>query len=111
MTRAMNTPTNPRTDAYVELSIDAWPHHGEKIAMTESEARETVRTVLADAFKIPPNQLAADTRLKGTLNVNWYDLAGPIMTIENFFRTPLQKEAMSDDVCIDMIVEKLMNRA
>lgn len=106
----MNAPATPRTSDDLELSINAWPHHGEKTAMTESEVRETVCAVLADVFRIWPNQLAGDTRIKDALNVNWYDLAGPIMTIENFFRTPLQKEAMSDELCIDMIVGKLMNR-
>lgn len=78
--------------------------------MTESQVRETVCAVLADVFQIRPDQLAGDTPIKDVLDINWYDLAGPIMTIENFFRTSLQKEAVSDDLCIDMIVEKLMNK-
>ena len=65
---------------------------------------------LAAEFNLAPGQLADDTPIKKDLSANLYELAGPIMTIENFFRTLLQDELASDNLSVDSIVDKLMGR-
>lgn len=107
----MNTSAAQLQDNCFGATILAWPHRQPEIALTETEVREKVTSVLANEFGLSPDRLRGNTPIKGALNVNWYDLASPIMTIENFFRTFLQEEAASDRLSVDMIVEKLMERA
>ena len=55
-------------------------------------------------------KLADDAPIKKDLNANFYDLVGPIMTIENFFRTLLQDELARYDLSVDLIVDNLIGR-
>lgn len=92
-------------------TLFAWPHKAPKILLTESEAREMITSVFAAELGVGPGRLRGDTLIKEALDTSWYELAGPIMTIENYFRTLLQDEAASDRLSIDMITDKLMGRA
>jgi hypothetical protein len=98
------------TENYSAESILAWPHHKNRIAVTEDEVREKVATTFAAEFNLALGQLTDDTPIKRDLSANFYELAGPIMTIENFFRTPLQDELASDDLSVRLIVDKLIGR-
>ncbi len=93
-----------------EEAIVAWPHKESTKTLTETQVRQKVRTILAAGLAISPDQLRDDMRIRRDLNVNWYEVAGPVMRIENLFRTLLQEEAQDDDLSVDMIVEKLMRR-
>ena len=106
----MNNAAKTLTDNYSAESILAWPHHKDRIAVTEDQVREKVATTFAAEFNLAPGQLADDTPIKKDLSANLYELAGPIMTIENFFRTLLQDELASDNLSVDSIVDKLMGR-
>ena len=92
-------------------SLFAWPHKAPKIILTESEAREMITSVFAAELGVGPDRLRGDTLIKDALDTTWFELAGPIMTIENYFRTLLQDEAVNDRLSIDMITDKLMGRA
>ena len=91
-------------------SISAWPHHKDRIAVTEDQVRDKVATTFAAEFGLAPGQLVDDAPIKRELSANFYELAGPIMTIENFFRTQLQDELASDNLSVGSIVDKLMGR-
>ncbi len=52
--------------------------------------------------------IQGDTLIKDAFNVDWFDLAAPIMKIENYFRMLLQEEVECDRLSIDMIVDKLI---
>lgn len=106
----MNTSAAQLQDDRFGATVLAWPHKQPEIAMTESDVREKVTSVLATEFGLSSGRLQGNTHIKKSLNVKWYELAAPIMTIENFFRTLLQEESANDDLSVDMIVEKLMGR-
>ena len=106
----MNNAAKTLTDNCSAESILAWPHHEIPFTVTDDQVLEKVATTLESEFDLSPGQLADDTPIKEDLNVNFYDLAGPNMTIENFFRTLLQDELASDDLSIGAIVDKLMGR-
>lgn len=93
-----------------EEAIVAWPHKEPTTMLTETQVREKVRTILARGLAISPDQLNDEMRIKQDLNVNWYGVAGPIMRIENLFRTLLQEEAEDDSLSVNMIVDKLMGQ-
>ena len=92
-------------------SILAWPHRGKRISLTEDQVRAKVATTFAAEFKISPGQLVDDAPIKKDLSADFYKLAGPIMIIENFFRTRLQDELARDDLSMNSIVDNLMRRA
>jgi hypothetical protein len=106
----MNNVAKAFTDNRSAESITAWPHHKGRIAVTEDQVRDKVATTFAAEFGLAPGQLADDTLIKKDLSANFYELAGPIMTIENFFRTQLQDELASDNLSVGSIVDKLMGR-
>lgn len=107
----MNTSAAQIQDKGFGATILAWPHKEPHIALTETEVQAKVASVLATEFDLSPEQLQGDTLIKEDLDVDWYDLAVPIMTIENFFRTMLQDEVAREDVSVHSIVDKLMGRA
>jgi len=107
----MNTSAAQIQDDRFGATILAWPHKEPNIALTETEVQAKVTSVLATEFDLSPGQLQGDTLIKEDLDVDWYDLAVPIMTIENFFRTMLQDEVAREDVSVHSIVDKLMGRA
>lgn len=107
----MNTSAAQIQDDRFGATILAWPHKEPNISLTETEVQAKVTSVLATEFDLLPGQLQGDTLIKEDLDVDWYDLAVPIMTIENFFRTMLQDEVAREDVCVHSIVDTLMGRA
>ena len=106
----MNIAAKAITDNRSARTILAWPHHGRPFSVTEEQVREKVATTFEGEFDLSPGRLADDTPIKKDLNANFYDLAGPIMTIENYFRTLLQDELARDDLSIGLIVDKLIGR-
>ena len=90
--------------------ILAWPYRGRPVLVTEDQVREKVTTTLEAEFDLSPGQLADDTLIKKDLSADSYELAAPIMTIENFFRTLLQEELARDDLSIGLIVDRLTGR-
>jgi len=107
----MNTSAAQIQDDRLGATILAWPYKEPNIALTETEVQAKVTSVLATEFELSPGQLQGETLIKEDLDVDWYDLAVPIMTIENFFRTMLQDEVAREDVSVHSIVDKLMGRA
>ena len=91
-------------------SILGWPYRGRPVLVTEDQVREKVTTTLEAEFDLSPGQLADDTLIKKDLSADSYELAAPIMTIENFFRTLLQEELARDDLSIGLIVDRLIGR-
>ena len=91
-------------------SVLAWPYRGRPVLVTEDQVREKVTTTLEAEFDLSPGQLADDTLIKKDLSADSYELAAPIMTIENFFRTLLQEELARDDLSIGLIVDRLTGR-
>lgn len=106
----MNTSAAQIQDEGLGATILAWPQKEPNIALTESEVQAKVTSVLETEFDLSPGQLRGDTLIKEDLDVDWYDLAAPVMTIENFFRTMLQDEVAREDVSVHSIVDKLMGR-
>ena len=106
----MNISAEAITDNRSVKSILAWPHHGKPFPVTEDQVLEKVTTTLEAELNLSPGQLTDDTPIKKDLNANFYDLVGPIMTIENFFRTRLQEELASDDLSVGLIVDTLIDR-
>ena len=98
------------TDNRSVTSILAWPRHGKPFAVNEDQVREKVAATLEAELDLSPGELADDTPIKEALHVNYYALAGPVMTIENFFRTLLQDELSRDDLSVGLIVDKLIGR-
>lgn len=96
-----------QTDRFGE-TIFAWPHKEPKISLTEIEVRNMVTSILATDLGLEPEILQGDTLIKDAFNVDWFDLAAPIMKIENYFRMLLQEEVECDRLSIDMIVDKLI---
>lgn len=107
----MNTQATQIADGQFAKTILAWPHRGDRVSLTEDEVREKVAATLATELKLGPQQLSDDTLIKEELDADYYRLAGPIMTIENFFRTLLQDEMAREDLSVHLIVDKLMGQA
>lgn len=107
----MRTSAAQLKNSSFSAAILAWPHKSPRTSLTEPEVRDKVTTVLASGLGISPDQLQGSTLIKQEFDVDWYGLAGPIMTIENFFRTFLQEESEDDRISIDMIVDKLTGRS
>lgn len=91
--------------------VPAWPHRRPQIFVTERQVRDKVIDAFAAEFDIAPDQVGDCAPIKKDLSANFYRLAAPIMTIENFFRTRLEHELSSDDLSICSIVDKIMGRA
>lgn len=89
-------------------TILAWPHRGAPISLTEDEVREKVTATLESELNVPAERLSDDTLIRKDFDVDFYALAGPVMTIENYFRTLLQDEIAKTDVSIGSIVDRLM---
>jgi len=106
----MNISAEAITDNRNVKPILAWPHHGRPFPVTEEQVREKVAATLEAEFELSPGHLADDAPIKYELSANVYDLIGPIMTIENFFRTRLQDELASDALSVSLIVDKLIDR-
>jgi acyl carrier protein len=106
----MNTSVAQIQEDRFGATILAWPHKEPNIVLTETEVQAKVTSVLATEFGLSPGQLRGDSLIKEDLDVDWYDLAAPIMTIENFFRTMLQDEVAREDVSVHSIVDKLLCR-
>jgi len=106
----MNISAEAITDNRSVTSILAWPRHGKPFAVNEDQVREKVAATLEAELDLSPGELADDTPIKEALHVNFYDLAGPVMTIENFFRTLLQDELAREDLSVGLIVDKLLDR-
>ena len=106
----MNISAEAITDNRNVKSVLAWPHRGRPFLATEDQVREKVAATLETELDLPPGPLADDALLKKDLSADSYELAGPIMTIENFFRTLLQEELARDDLSIGLIVDKLTGR-
>ena len=106
----MNISPEAITNNRSVTSILAWPRHGKPFAVNEDQVREKVAATLEAELDLSPGELADDTPIKKDLNADFYKLAGPIMTIENFFRTLLQDELARDDLCVGLIVDKLIGR-
>ena len=106
----MNIAAEAITDNRNVKSILAWPHHGRPFLVTEEQVREKVAATLETEFDLSPGHLADETPIWEDLNISFYELAGPIMTIENFFRTLLQDELARDDLSVGLIVDKLIDR-
>lgn len=106
----MNTSVAQIQEDHFGATILAWPHKEPNIVLTETEVQAKVTSVLATEFGLSPGQLQGDSLIKEDLDVDWYDLAAPIMTIENFFRTMLQDEVAREDVSVHSIVDKLLCR-
>ena len=106
----MNIAAKAITDNRSARTILAWPHHGRPFPVTEDQVLEKVATTLEAELSLSPGQLADDAPIKKDLNANVYDLAGPIMTIENFFRIRLQDELERDDLSIGLIVDRLIGQ-
>ena len=107
----MNTQATRFADGHNGETIRAWPHQGCQISLTEDEVREKVAVTLATGLGLRPGQVSDDAPIKEGLDVDFFWLAGPIMTIENYFRTQLQDEFAKEDVSIRSIIDKLMGRA
>ena len=106
----MNTSVAQIQEDRFGATILAWPHKEPNIVLTETEVQAKVTSVLATEFGLSPGQLRGDSLIKEDLDVDWYDLAAPVMTIENLFRTMLQDEVAREDVSVHSIVDKLMGR-
>jgi hypothetical protein len=106
----MNISAKAITDNHSVKSILAWPHDGKPFPVTEDQVLEKVATTLEAELNLSPGQLADDTPIKNELSANIYDLVGPIMTIENLFRTLLQDELARDDLSVSLIVDRLIGR-
>ena len=106
----MNIAAEAITDNRSARTILAWPHHGRPFCVTEEQVREKVAATLETELDLSLGRLAGDTPIRKDLNVSFYELAGPIMTIENFFRTLLQDELARDDLSVGLIVDKLIGR-
>ena len=106
----MNISPEAITNNRSVTSILAWPRHGKPFAVNEDQVREKVAATLEAELDLSPGELADDTPIKEALHVNFYDLAGPVMTIENFFRTLLQDELAREDLSVGLIVDKLLDR-
>lgn len=106
----MNISPESITNNRSATSILAWPRHGKPFAVNEAQVREKVAATLEAELDLSPGELAEDTPIKEALHVNYYHLAGPVMTIENFFRTLLQDELARDDLSVGLIVDKLIGR-
>ena len=104
----MNISATSTADYFNSETILAWPHRGRQISLTEDEVREKVVSTLETALELHPGQVSDDSPIKEHVDVDFYRLAGPIMTIENFFRTLLQDEVAREDVSVNSIVDKLM---
>ena len=106
----MNISAEAITDNRSDKSILAWPHREKPFSVTEDQVRQKVAKTLEAELDLSPGELADDTPIKEALHLNFYDLAGPIMTIENFFRTLLQDELARDDLSVSLIVDRLIGR-
>ncbi len=106
----MNTSAAQIQEDRFGATILAWPHKEPNIVLTETEVQAKVTAVLETELGLSPGQLRGDSLIKEDLDVDWYDLAAPIMIIENFFRTMLQDEVAREDVSVHSIVDKLLCR-
>ena len=106
----MNTSVAQIQEDRFGATILAWPHKEPNIVLTETEVQAKVTAVLETELGLSPGQLRDDSLIKEDLDVDWYDLAAPIMIIENFFRTMLQDEVAREDVSVHSIVDKLLCR-
>jgi len=106
----MNTSVAQIQEGRFGATILAWPHKEPNIVLTETEVQAKVTAVLETELGLSPGQLRGDSLIKEDLDVDWYDLAAPVMTIENLFRTMLQDEVAREDVSVHSIVDKLMGR-
>ena len=92
-------------------TILAWPHLGAPISLTEDEVRDKVTATLESELNLPAASLSDDAPFRQDLDLDVYALGGPIMTIENYFRTLLQDEIARTDVNVGSIVDRLMGQA
>ena len=107
----MNTQATQFATDQHGATILAWPHHGQPIPLTEDEVRDKVATTLGSALNVPAEILSDETLIRKDFDVDVYALGGPIMTIENYFRTLLQDEIVKADVSVGSIVDRLMGRS
>lgn len=106
----MNTQATQITDPHSSETVVAWPHQGRQITLTEDEVLEKVTSTLAMELNLSADQISNGTPIGESMDVSYFRLAGPIMTIENFFRTHLQDEMAREDLSVNIIVDKLMGR-
>lgn len=106
----MNTQATQFATDQNGATILAWPRHGQPISLTEDGVRDKVATTLGSGLNVPAETLTDDTLIRKDFDVDIYALGGPIMTIENYFRTMLQDEIAKADVSVGSIVDRLMGR-
>ena len=104
----MNTQATQFATNRNSATILAWPSRGAPISLTEDEVREKVTATLESELNVPAASLSDDAPFRQDLELDVYALGGPIMTIENYFRTLLQDEIEKTDVSIGSIVDRLM---
>lgn len=107
----MNTQATQFATDQNGATILAWPRHGQPISLTKDEVRDKVATTLGSGLNVPAETLTDDTLIRKDFDVDIYALGGPIMTIENYFRTMLQDEIAKADVSVGSIVDRLMGRS
>ena len=88
----MNTQVTQITDPHSSETVVAWPHQGRQITLTEDEVLEKVTSTLAMELNLSTDQILNGRPIGEIMDVNYFRLVGPIMTIENLFRTHLQDE-------------------
>ena len=106
----MNTQATQFATNRNSATVLAWPYRKAPIALTEDAVREKVTATLGSELNVPAESLSDDTLIREDFNVDIYALAGPVMTIENYFRTLLQDEIEKTDVSIGSIIDRLMGR-